>query len=99
MSNTFKMERETVKALSIALALSVLVMPFPAMAQASADGMAQSILSLLTGTLAKTFAAIGFVICGYMYIAGRMQAMTLISVIVGCLIIFSSEWIVTQIAG
>ena len=99
MQLQFNSKAEVARAIAIAFAITALSAPFPALAQASAEGIAQSIFGLLTGQLAKTFAAIAFVICGYLFFMGRMQAAALVSVIVGCLIIFSAEWLVNQIAG
>lgn len=91
-----------IKSLGEGLVLSAfvsLMLATPAHAQANVENMAQSILNLLTGTLAKTAATIALVIVGYMYWAGRASLQLLITVIVGVFIVFSAGWIVTQITG
>lgn len=99
MGNYLKVDQSLIKAVALAFVLSLLVTPFPALAQATADGMADSIYQTLTGPLAKTFVAIGFVICGFMFVMGNMQKGTFISVVVGAIVIFSADWLVDTISG
>jgi type IV secretory pathway VirB2 component (pilin) len=87
------------RVLALAAAFVLLLTPELAFAQADVENMAQTVLGLLTGTLAKTFATIGFVICGYLYLVGRTQVSTLISVIIGCFIVFGAGWLVDLISG
>lgn len=84
---------------AIFLGLALFLTPETAMAQSNINNMAQNILALLTGPLAKTFAAIAVVIAGFLYFTGRGSAQTLVSIIVGCFLVFSAEWLVGLIAG
>lgn len=84
---------------AIFLGLAVLLAPEAAMAQSNVNNMAESILTLLTGPLAKTFAAIAVVVAGFLYFTGRGSAQTLVSIIVGCFLVFSSRWLVGLIAA
>ena len=80
-----------------------LVSASPALAQATGGGgsnlepLAQAILDLLTGNVARIFAAIAVVIVGYLYWAGRGSAQLLFTVIIGCFFVFSARWIIDQI--
>lgn len=64
---------------------------------ANLEPLAQGILDLLTGNIAKIFATIAVVIVGYLYWAGRGSASLLFTVIIGCFFVFSSRWIIDQI--
>lgn len=79
------------------------LLPVPAWAQAAnqteLETMANSILNFLTGPLAKAVAAIAFVVCGYMFFTGNGNKGTLVSVIIGCFIIFGAGWLVDTISG
>lgn len=61
------------------------------------EPLAQAILDLLTGNVARIFAAIAVVIVGYLYWAGRGSAQLLFTVLIGCFFVFSSRWIIDQI--
>lgn len=72
----------------------------PAMAAggtSNLEPLAQAILDLLTGNVARIFAAIAVVIVGYLYWAGRGSAQLLFTVLIGCFFVFSSRWIIDQI--
>ena len=84
---------------AVFLGAALLVTPEAAMAQSNVNNMAESILTLLTGPLAKTFAAIAVVIAGFLYFTGRGSAQTLVSIIVGFFLVFSARWLVGLIAG
>lgn len=99
MKNCIRLDPNALRILAVAAALSVIVLPELAFAQANVENMAQSILDLLTGNLAKTFASIAFVICGFLYFTGRGSASALISVIIGCFIVFGAGWLVNLIAA
>jgi type IV secretory pathway VirB2 component (pilin) len=86
----------------VAICYSLLFMtPSVAHAASGADlnTMATAILNMLTGPLAKTLATIAVVVCGFMYFTGRGSMQTLVTVIVGCFIVFSASWIVGLISG
>jgi type IV secretory pathway VirB2 component (pilin) len=86
----------------LALCYSMIFMsPSVAHAASGADlnTMATAILTMLTGPLAKTLATIAVVVCGFMYFTGRGSMQTLVTVIVGCFIVFSASWIVGLISG
>lgn len=73
-----------------------------AYAQSSGGGnnlepLAQAILDLLTGNVARIFAAIAVVLVGYLYWAGKGSAQLLFTVIIGCFFVFSARWIVDQV--
>lgn len=87
------------RALAVGLALTMTLTAEPAFAQANVESMAQSILDLLTGTLAKTVATIAFVIVGYSYWLGKAGLQLLVSVAVGCFIVFGANWLVNLVAG
>lgn len=84
---------------AIFLGLALFLTPEAAVAQSNVNNMAESILTLLTGPLAKTFAAIAVVIAGFLYFTGRGSAQVLVSIIVGCFLVFSARWLVGLIAG
>ena len=84
---------------AIFLGLALFLTPEAAMAQSNINNMAESILNLLTGPLARTFAAIAVVVAGFLYFTGRGSAQTLVSIIVGCFLVFSARWLVGLIAG
>jgi type IV secretion system protein VirB2 len=86
-------------AIAVCIGLVLFLTPEPAFAQSNVNNMARAILDLLTGPLARTFAAIAVVVCGFLYFTGRGSAQALISVIVGCFLVFSAEWLVGLIAG
>lgn len=74
----------------------------PALAQdaggaSNLEPLAQAILDLLTGNVARIFAAIALVVVGYLYWAGRGSASLLFTVLIGCFFVFSARWIVDQI--
>lgn len=84
---------------TVFLGLALFLTPEAAMAQSNVNNMAEAILTLLTGPLAKTFATIAVVITGFLYFTGRGSAQTLVSIIVGCFLVFSARWLVGLIAG
>lgn len=84
---------------AIFIGLALILTPEAAMAQSNINNMAETILTLLTGPLAKTFAAIAVVIAGFLYFTGRGSAQVLVSIIVGCFLVFSARWLVGLIAG
>jgi type IV secretion system protein VirB2 len=83
--------------IALATILAVAISPMPAFAQSSAEGLFQSILTLLTGTIAKVIAAIAIVLCGFATMAGRLDKGVFMSILVGIVMIFSAGWIVDQI--
>ena len=85
--------------IAICIGLVLFLTPEPAFAQSNVNNMARAILDLLTGPLARTFAAIGVVVVGFLYFTGRGSAQALVSVIVGCFLVFSAEWLVGLIAA
>lgn len=84
-----------------AIGLSMLLVTEPALAQGAANiqSMAESILDLLTGPLAKTLATIGLVVVGYMYWTGRASMSLLWTFIVGCFLVFSARFLVGLLTG
>ena len=89
---------------SYALAGAMLaMMPMPAWAQAAnqteVETMANAILNFLTGPIAKAIAAVAVVIAGYMFFVGNGNKGTLVSIIIGCFIIFGAGWLVDTISG
>lgn len=88
-----------VRTLALTLAITLILLPEFAWAQANIENMAQQVLDLLTGTLAKTFATIAFVVCGFLYFTGRGNVGTLISVTIGCFIVFGAGWLVNLISA
>ena len=91
------------RAVAVASALGISRVAFAEPAFAATGGnienMANAILDLLTGPLAKTAAAIAIVVCGYMYFTGRGSAQLLVTVIVGCFLVFSSKWLIGLLTG
>lgn len=83
--------------------VTLAMIPVPAWAQGQnqtqVDSMVQSILSLLTGPIAKGLAMIALVIAGIMFFFGHGNKGLLGSIIVGCFIVFGAGWIVDQISG
>lgn len=96
--NSFPQQRAA-RTLALTLAVSLVLLPELAWAQANVENMAQQVLDLLTGTLAKTFATIAFVVCGFLYFTGRGNVGTLISVTIGCFIVFGAGWLVNLISA
>lgn len=88
-----------VRTLALTLAITLILLPEFGWAQANIENMAQQVLDLLTGTLAKTFATIAFVVCGFLYFTGRGNVGTLISVTIGCFIVFGAGWLVNLISA
>jgi len=86
----------------IAAALFALA-PVQAFAQAAnqtqVDTMINSILTMLTGTIAKGLATIALVVAGFMFFFGHGNKALLGSIIVGCFIVFGAGWVVTTISG
>jgi type IV secretory pathway VirB2 component (pilin) len=99
MKMRITIDPRTVHAAAAICLLSLVFVPELAFAQANIENMAQQILDLLTGSLAKVFATIAFVICGFLYFTGRGNVSALISVIIGCFIVFGAGWLVNLIAA
>lgn len=96
LSGKFRAEKWVI---AICIGLVLFLTPEPALAQSNINNMARAILDLLTGPLARTFAAIAVVVVGFLYFTGRGSAQALVSVIVGCFLVFSAEWLVGLIAA
>lgn len=77
--------------------------PVPAWAsgsnQTEVESMVDSILNLLTGSIAKGIAAIALVLAGFMFFFGHGNKSLLASIMVGCFIVFGADWIVDQISA
>lgn len=87
-------------AVKLALALSagaLLLEPSIAMA-APWDQAVKAIADTLTGTLGRTIAIIAVVVLGFMAMAGKLEWMNAIKVIVGIVIVFSAAQIINWIA-
>lgn len=87
-------------AVKLALALSagaLLLEPSIAMA-APWDQAVKAIADTLTGTLGRTIAIIAVVVLGFMAMAGKLEWMNAIKVIVGIVIVFSAGQIINWIA-
>jgi type IV secretory pathway VirB2 component (pilin) len=91
--------RERLAAFALALGLVSLFAAQPALAQANIEGMANNILNLLTGPLARTFATIALVVVGFLFFTGRGSMGSLVTVLVGVFIVFSARWAVGLITG
>jgi type IV secretory pathway VirB2 component (pilin) len=87
-------------AMKLALMLTVgalLLEPSIAMA-APWDQAVKAIADTLTGTLGRTIAIIAVVVLGFMAMAGKLEWMNAIKVIVGIVIVFSAAQIINWIA-
>ena len=88
-------------ALSLLLIFTMLV-PEPAYAQSSGanlEGIAQKILDIVTGPVAKILAILAVVFVGFLFFTGRGNVLALVTVIIGIAIVFSANFIVTTIIG
>lgn len=81
------------------VALTTLLTAEPAFAQSNLDGFAQNVLNLLSNTVLRTVAILALIGAGFGWLTGRVNTGALVTVVIGIAIIFSAEWIVTQIAG
>lgn len=99
MTLTVSRDHKSLRILMLALGIAFMLTPELSWAQANVENMAQQVLDLLTGTLAKTFATIAFVVCGFLYFTGRGSAAALISVTIGCFIVFGAGWLVNLISA
>lgn len=76
-----------------------MVSPDPAFAQANLEGIANSVLGLLSNGLLRALAIIAVIVAGAGWLMGRVNTGALVTVIIGIAIIFSAPWIVDQISG
>lgn len=79
--------------------IASLASPDPAFAQANLEGIANSVLGLLSSGLLRALAIIAVIIAGAGWLMGRVNTGALVTVIIGIAIIFSAPWIVDQISG
>ncbi|NMN07551.1 MULTISPECIES: TrbC/VirB2 family protein [unclassified Novosphingobium] len=97
------MKKQLKVQVAAAAALAALVTSQPALAQAAnqtqLDTMANAILNLLTGSLAKIGATIALVFAGWLFLSGTGNKALIVSIIIGCFIIFGAGWLVSLIAG
>lgn len=89
---------DTARVVALAVLLSV-ALATPAYAQSNVNNMAQSVLNLVTGTLAKIVAALSFAWVGYRFWIGRASIEALMSTVAGCFLVFSGPWLVSLITG
>jgi type IV secretion system protein VirB2 len=81
------------------LAVVTIASPDPAFAQANLEGIANSVLGLLSSGLLRALAIIAVIVAGAGWLMGRVNTGALVTVIIGIAIIFSAPWIVDQISG
>lgn len=76
--------------------------PVPAWAagsnQTEVETMVNSILNLLTGSIAKGLAGCALAIAGIMFFFGHGNKGLLGSIIIGCFIVFGADWLVDTIS-
>jgi len=77
-------------------------MASPALAQSTGGdnnliSFVQGILDILTGDLAKVLATLVLVVLGFLSWTGRVPSGFFYSFLIGCFLIFSSNWIINQL--
>ncbi|MEM6584559.1 MAG: TrbC/VirB2 family protein [Pseudomonadota bacterium] len=90
---------ERASLLLAALAVTSLAVPDPALAQGNFQGIADTILGILTGGLARTISVIAVIISGFLFFTGRANWGVFAAVVFGTAIVFSADWVVSLIAG
>ena len=88
----------------LAFAAVLLVWADPAAAQAAGGAgnlttFLQNVANIITGTAGQVLAVIAVAISGIGTMFGAMSFRTLGGVVLGCAIVFSAAWIVSQITG
>ena len=88
----------------LAIAILALAWADPAAAQAAGGAgnlttFLQNVANLITGTAGQVLAVIAVAISGIGTMFGAMSFRTLGGVVLGCAIVFSAAWIVSQITG
>ena len=85
----------------VTVLLATFAFPDAAHAQSSGgiENIAQAVLDIVTGPVAKTLSIIAVAIVGFLFFTGRANAQALVTVIIGIAIVFSADWIVSTIIG
>lgn len=88
----------------LAIAAMLIVWADPAAAQAAGGAgnlttFLQNVANIITGTAGQVLAVIAVAISGIGTMFGAMSFRTLGGVVLGCAIVFSAAWIVSQITG
>ena len=88
----------------LAMAALLLATAHPAAAQTvggsgSLTTFLQNVANIITGTAGQVLAVIAVAISGIGTMFGAMSFRTLGAVVLGCAIVFSAAWIVSQITG
>lgn len=88
-------------ALAILVVALTIIFPDPAFAQSSGgiENIAQAVLDIVTGPVAKVLAVIAVAVVGFLFFTGRGNVGALVTVIIGIAIVFSADWIVNTIVG
>ena len=88
-------------ALALLMVALTFVFPDPAFAQSSGgiENIAQAVLDIVTGPVAKILAIIAVAVVGFLFFTGRGNVAALVTVIIGIAIVFSADWIVNTIVG
>lgn len=84
--------------LALILGAGVLLLEPSIAAAAPWDAAVKNIADTLTGTLGRTIAIIAVVVLGFMAMAGKLEWMNAIKVIVGIVIVFSASQIINWIS-
>ncbi len=71
----------------------------PASAAGNFQAIADTVLGILTGGLARTIAVIAVIISGFLFFTGRANWGVFAAVVFGTAIVFSADWVVSIIAG
>jgi len=84
----------------VAAFLACILLIFPEMARAEPwDNVAQSILDIFTGGLARTIAIIAIIACGVMAMVGKLSWQWVIYIVVGLCLIFGAAAIADFFIG